>query len=266
MDWKVKNRMQIDQDSKQIGLIDYSTYTMTQKEKSMYILTAAVSMFVLGYIFYHSIVFALIISFASLFYPKIKNKQIIIKRKHELNLQFKDLLYSLSSSISVGKSLELAFKDVEKDLALQYPDPNTDIIVEVQYIIRKLGMNEPIESILENFGLRSQIEDIMNFVDVVKTCRGAGGNLVEIIKNSSTIINDKIEIRQEIDIMLAERKFEQKVLNLIPIGMVLLLSYTSSDYIAPLFETVAGRITMTFAIILFLVAYFISKKIMNINI
>ena len=248
------------------NLPDYNVYVMSLKERIMYILLAAFVIYIVSFIFYRSFIISLAVSFLGLLYPKIRTKEIIEKRKNELNLQFKDMLYSLSSSLSAGKSVESSFKEVLKDLSIIYPDSNTFIIKEVEYIVRKIEMNETIEAALEDFAERSHLEDIDNFVDVFKTSKRAGGNIVEIIKNTSNIITDKIEVKEEIDTLLSARKFEQKVLALMPIFLILFLSAGSSEYMYPIFNTLAGRLVMTVALILIVIAYFISKKIMNIKI
>lgn len=247
-------------------LEDYDVYVMPAKEKVVCILTAAAALFALSYVFYRSIAFSGIISLLALYYPKVKARKLIEKRKKELNLQFRDMLYSISSSLSAGKSVESAFRDVLKDLEVLYPNPDTIIIKEVQYIIRKLDLNETIESALYDLARRTHLEDIENFAEVFQTCKRTGGNIVEVIRNAANLINDKIEIKQEISTMLSERKLEQKILNAFPIFIVVMMSISSEDYIAPIFNTVAGRLAMTVSVILLIVAYFISKKIMDIKV
>lgn len=248
------------------NIIDYDIYIMTKKEKMLYISIAALIIFVVAYIFYRSIIFSLLLTPLAFFYPKIKTKEIIAKRKNDLNIQFKDMLYSLSSSISAGKSVESAMSDVLKDLSLIYPDKNTYIVIETELILRKISTNEPIENAFADLAKRSHLEDFENFSDVFQACKRSGGNIIEIIRNTSNIISDKIEITQEIETMLTERKLESKVLNLFPIGIVLMLSLCANDYMEPVFSTMQGKIAMTVAIGMFIVSYFVSKKIMDINV
>ncbi len=247
------------------GLAHYDVYVMTGREKLLYTLLAAAVIFAVGYVFYHSVL-CLFLCPLALFYPKIRTREIVEKRKADLNLQFKDMLHSLSSSLIAGKSVETAFKEVLKDLAIIYPRPDTHIILEMEYMIRKIEMNETVEAVLYDFARRANLEDILNFADVFYTCKRTGGNIVEVIRNTSNIINDKIEIRQEIDTLLAARRFEQKILSAMPIGLVLLLSMSAADYIAPIFNTIAGRAAMTVALALLTGAYFLSKKIMDIRV
>lgn len=248
------------------ALEDYDVYIMSAKEKVICILTAAAVLFALSYIFYRSLIFSGIISLLALYYPKVKTKKLVEKRKKELNLQFKDMLYSISSSLSAGKSVESAFRDVLKDLEVLYPNPETSIIKEARYIIRKLDLNETIESALYDLARRTHLEDIENFAEVFQTCKRTGGNIVEVIRNAANLINDKIEIKQEISTMLAERKLEQRILNAFPIFIVVMMSISSEDYIAPIFNTVAGRLAMTVSVILLIIAYFVSRKIMDIKV
>lgn len=244
---------------------DYDTYDMSLRERVFYTLLAAVFIFAVSFVFYRSYVLSFIPAPIALFYPRIKKRGIIAKRKKELNIQFKDMLYSLSSSVSAGRTVEGAFREVLKDLSVIYPEPSAFILTEVRAIIKRLEMNETLENALADFSGRARLEDVDNFVNIFNICKRSGGNITEVIKNTSSIINDKIEVGQEIDTMLAQRKFEQKVLNAVPILMILLLSASASDYMSPVFTTVTGRVTMTISIVLLAVAAIISAKISTVK-
>ncbi len=243
----------------------YDSYDMSIRERLFYTTIAGMFIFALAFIFYRSVVFSLLLTPLALLYPGIKTKQIIKRRKKELNIQFKDMLYSLASSVSAGRTIEHAFKDALRDLSVLYPEPSTFILVEIRRIISRLDMNETLERALSEFAERACLEDVNNFVSVIKISKRSGGNIAEVIRNTSAIISDRIEVGQEIDMMLAERKFEQKVLNGVPVFMILLLSVSSPEYIYPVFSTVAGRLTMSVSIVLIAAAWFISSKVCDIK-
>ena len=246
-------------------LTDYDSYVMSLRERLLYIGAAAAVIFAVAFIFYRSFLLSVLTVPLALLYPRLKTRDIIARRKKELNVQFKDMLYSLSSSISAGKTVEAAFREVLKDLSVLYPEPATFILVEVRRIISRLGMNESMEAALSDFAMRAKLEDVDNFVNVFNICKRSGGNIAEVIKNTSAIINDRIEVGQEVDTLLAERRFEQKVLNVMPILMILLLSASAPDYMSPVFNTSAGRFTMSVAIVLLTAAWFISAKLRDIR-
>lgn len=246
-------------------LIDYNLYVMSIKMKLIYSFIAAIFVFAVTFLFYRNIIFSTIVCPFGIIYLKVKQKQIITKRRKELNLQFKDLLISLAASLNAGRALENAFESALEDLFVLYPSDEAYIIKETKVIINKLSYNITIEEAISDFAKRSAIEDIMNFADVMSICKRTGGNLIDALKNSAAIISDKIEMRQEIDTVLSARRFEQKILNFIPIGMVLILSITASEYIQPVFTTNQGRVAMTVSLILLTVSFCISNKIMNIR-
>lgn len=248
------------------ALIDYNVYVMSKKEWFFNFCLAAVFLFFVAYVFYQNIFLSALVIPLALFYPRFKTKEIIAARKRELSLQFKEALYALSSSLIAGRSVESAFQESLKDLSLLYPDPQMYIIQEFTYITRRIAMNETIEEVLADFARRAHLEDLDSFVDVFVISKRTGGNIVEIIKNTSTIIGDKLQIKQEIDTLLAQRKFEQKILNMMPLAMILLLTWTTGDYMEPVFTTLEGRFIMTAAVLLLGLAYYLSKKIMSIEV
>jgi len=245
---------------------DYNEYTMTAGERLLHFSTAGVVIFAVGYIFYRSIMVSLFLVPLALFYPGYRKKEIIRKRKNELNLQFREALYSVASSLSAGKSIETAFRDAQKELAIQYPDEKSYILLELMQINKRVEMNDTIENALADFARRSHLEDIINFADVFIICKRAGGNLVQVVKNTSEIISEKIDVKQEINVLLTEKRLEYKVLNLMPVLIVLLLSASAEEFMAPVFSEPLGRAAMTFSLMLFAAAFLISRKIMDIEV
>lgn len=248
------------------GLIDYDIYVMTKNEKILNIAIAAIVIFLIGYMCYHNIILSLLLAIFSVKWPPMRVKQIIAKRHSDLAVQFKDMLYSLSSSLSAGKSVETGLKECLRDLRIIYPDDDTYIIQELAYIVRGIEMNEPVENMFGQFAERAHNEDIENFVDIFRTCKHTGGDLVQVIKTTSQTIGEKIEIKQEINTMVSGKKFEFKALMVMPVFLILLLSVSSADYMNPVFTTVLGHIVMTIAIALFAVAYIVGNKIMTIEV
>ncbi len=152
-------------------MIYYDKYEMSSNEKVFYILIAGITIFVVGYIFYRSIYISAVLTPLSLFYPRIKIKEIVVNRKRRLVVQFKEALYSISTSLSAGMSIETALKFALKDLEIIYHDPDTHIIKEIGYVVKKIEMNETVEGAFSEFAARSNLEDVISFADVLHTCK-----------------------------------------------------------------------------------------------
>jgi tight adherence protein B len=248
------------------GLIDYSVYVMSPRERLLSISAAAILLLIIGYIFYKNLIIAIILALAALYFPKIRTQQLLNKRKEQLTVQFKQALYSLGSSLSAGRSVENAFRAVADDLKMLFSDPDTYIIREFDTINRRVENGEPIENALLDFSQRADIEDITNFVDVFVTCKRTGGNLAEIVRRTSGIIGDKIQTQQDISVMMAQKRFEAKALLIAPIAIVAVTAWSSPDYMAPLYRLGIGTVIMTGALLILAAVYWVIQKIMDIKV
>ncbi|MBC5637331.1 type II secretion system F family protein [Ornithinibacillus sp. BX22] len=248
-------------------LVDYSVYRLTFKEYLFYAVIAGMVFFLIGYLFYESIIFSFIISGLGLIFPKFQKKKLLEQRKEKLTVQFKEAIGSLSSSLAAGRSIENSLKEVVTDLYLLYPDPNTYIIREFEIINRRIENGDTVENAIRDFSVRSDIDDIINFANVFITCKRTGGNLVEVIRRTSDIISEKIDIQQEVSVMMAQKKFESRILSVAPLGMILLLKYAAGDYLSPMYQWSSnGPIVMTVCLVILVFSYWLSQKIMNIKV
>jgi len=247
------------------GGLDYSVYYMSVPEKLGYTALAAAALFALGWIFYQSVPLAALMMIFAVKYPAIRTKEIIVKRREKLTLQFKDMLYSLSSALSAGNSVERSMTLVLEDMERQYADPKTPIIQELELIVSKLSINQNIEDLFADFGERSGIEDVVTFSQIFSVSKRTGGNLVQIIRQASDIITEKIETKAEINTTISGKKMEQKVVTVVPIALTFMFTQTMGDFMAPLFEG-AGRLICTLALALIGIGYLWGKKLTDIEI
>jgi tight adherence protein B len=242
-------------------------YHLSKSEKTIAILVGAIFCFLVGYLFYMNLVVAIIISLLGFYFPKIRKKQLRDKRKRELTLQFKQMLFSLSSALSAGKSVDMAFKEVVKDLRLLYPDSNTYIIRELELINRRIANGNTISSAIKEFSDRADIDDISNFSDVFITSTSTGGDLVEIISRTSTIISEKLEVQQEIQILVSGKKLESNILMLAPLGIIAFMAFAADGYMDPMYEFPGpGPFIMTACIGVLGFVYWLLQKIMDIRV
>ncbi|WP_240419663.1 type II secretion system F family protein [Paenibacillus periandrae] len=247
-------------------LLQYNVYEMSSVEL---IVTVVIAMGILGgigYVFYQHVIAALLISLAGIYYPKIRRKDLIRKRKALLQLQFKQALASLSSALGAGKSVENAFQEALVDLRLLYPDPRALIVKELETINRRIENGETIEMALKDLSERTQIDDIQQFTEVFATCKRTGGNLVHVIRRTASIIQEKLDIQQEIAVMMAQKRFESRVLAFAPVIVIAVLSFSSPDYMEPMYKGLTGYLIMSAALLILLGCFGITKMIMNIKV
>lgn len=245
--------------------LDYSVYEMSLQEIVSSIFIAFLVLGFAGIVFYKNLFVALILSILSILYPRVRRQQLLRRRKEILTQQFKQALSTLSSSLAAGKSVENAFVDTSSDLKLLYPEGSSFILQELERINERVRNGDSLEKSLIDFAKRAEVDDITNFAEVFSICKRSGGNLVAVIRRTSMIIGEKLDIQQEISVSIAQKKLESKLLCAAPIAIIAVLSFSSPDYMAPLY-TRQGNLITTGAIILLVICFLWTRKLMNIKV
>lgn len=245
--------------------VNYNQYALNCKQKILSIMVPGVVLFLIGFMFYKLWMPAVMLSMLSLLYPKMHRAKLLERRKRELVNQFKNGLYSLSSALAAGKSVENAMKEVENDLLLLYPDGEADIVREIRLINRKIANGTPVELAIRDLSERAGCEDITNFSDVFITCKRTGGDLIEVIRRTSNMIGEKLDIQQEIAVMVAQKRFESKIMGAAPFAIVAVITYSSPDYMAPLYGG-KGYLIMTITLLMLAGCFLLTNKLMNIKV
>ena len=248
------------------GAVNYNVYHMSKGEKLLYILLAGALLYGLGYIFYQNVIISLLFSLLALKYPAIRTRAIIRKRKRQLTMQFKDMLYSLSSAVSAGNSVERALVIARDDMVSQYGESNVFIVQELELMVSRISINLNIEDVFADFAERSGLEDIRTFADIFEVAKRTGGNLVQIIRQTTDVIADKIEVETEIDTALSGKKMEQKVVTVMPIALTLFMTVSTDGFMDPIFNTLSGRLVATVALAMILAGALWWNSITNIEI
>lgn len=246
-------------------LPDYTVYHLTMGQRTGSVIVGVLLFFFIGYLFYHQVILSLLLGAGGLIVPKYWRQFMLNRRRSTLNLHFKQMLYSLSSSLSAGRSVENGFRDAVQDLLLLDPGGNSDLIFELKVIVSRLEYGEPIEMALKDFARRAGMEDISNFADVFSTCKRTGGDLVEVVRRTSSIIGEKLDIQQEISVMIAQKRFESKALLAAPFLLLLFMNMTSPDYMEPMYSG-AGIAISTMALAALGGCFLWINKLMNIKV
>lgn len=219
----------------------------------------------IGYLFYKNIIAIILLSPYCFIYLKNTKKKLIEARKWDLNIQFRDGIASISAALNAGISIENSFYESLKDLRLMYKESDY-IVKEFEYIVNQLHRNKTVEETLHAFALRSGVEDIDNFAEVFITAKRTGGDIIKIIRSSSKTISDKIEVKREIHTLITAKRFETRIMNLIPFGIIGYMWIFSPGFLDPLYQNIIGRIIMTIALCFYYIAFHLSEKIINIKI
>ena len=265
-----------------IRTYNYKVYYMKPLEKILYFLAAFAVGAAVGYLFYGGIgkdefgnpttttwvlncLFSGVTGLVAgrLFVP-IRTKQIIKKQQSKLNSQFRDMLEALNTSLGAGKNVPDSFRSVYEDLKIQY-DEGAYILKELEVILSGIANNIAIEDLLADFGERSGNDDIRSFANVFQICYRKGGNIKDTIRNTHTILSDKLEIKEDIETVVTSNKTEQNIMIAMPILLIGMIKMLSAEFAAN-FTTPSGIVSTTIAVIMFIAAHKIGQVVLEIKI
>lgn len=187
------------------------------------------------------------------------------KKEQEFQKQFREMIQSLSAALNTGYSVENAFYETQKELKILYP-PEARISKELLVITRKLRMHIPVEQVLEEFAEQVLSEDVKSFVTVFVTAKKSGGDMIGIIRNTTNQIGDKIEVKREIDTMLAAKKYEFQIMSMVPYGIIAYMSLSFSDFMEELYGNVTGIGVMTLCLGIYVGAYYLGVRLLRIDV
>lgn len=240
-------------------------YTFNKKEEVRCAVEGGLLVIFLALFFYRSFWALPFLSPVFFFYRKEKKRTCLEKRKKETGEQFKDAILSVSANQKAGYSVENAFRQAYGDMVLLYGKDSV-ICKELHKIDAGLKNNVTLERLLADFADRSQVEDILEFAEVFGAAKRSGGNMTEIIIRTASIIEAKTETEKEIQVLLSARQMEQRIMNVIPFGIILYIGATSKGFFDVLYGNPAGIAVMTICLIVYLAAVLLSRRLVRIEV
>ncbi|MDO5573914.1 MAG: type II secretion system F family protein [bacterium] len=245
--------------------IDYGIYQFEWKEYLLYGAEFMMIILLFAYTFYRSYIAVVLFLPGMILLFKRKKRQLIRKRKQRLRMEFKEAISAVSSGLSAGYSIENAFVEAIKDMDMLYGSKGL-ITMELQNMERRLSMNHTLESCLYDLAERSGVDDIRDFTAVFTAAKRNSGSLIEIICNTVSVINDKTEIKREIEVLISAKQLEQKIMNVIPFFIVLYVGSSTGSMMDSLYHNAVGITVMTICMAVYLFAIVLSEKIVDIQV
>ena len=246
--------------------IRYDRYTLSVRERLQFFLCGYAGGFFLMMVFYKDYLIAAAGGLACVFFVPLYKAFLCRRRMELLETQFRDFLYAVASSVAAGRQLSRALEDAELTLRSIYPQ-DAPLCMELAAINRAVREERGDEgALLKDLADRSGSEDIRDFVDVYVLCRRLGGDMEEVIRNTTGIMTDKMAIRREIRTLTAQKQLEGRIISVMPVLVILGLNVFSPDYLSVLYTTVAGRLIMTAALGGITAAFLLTQKLLDIKI
>lgn len=231
----------------------------------MAILQAMGLTMVLAYLFYNSWLAVFGLSPLALIYLYQWRKECCREKEMQFREQFKDAMQMFSSALRTGYSVENAIREAERELRPVYPR-SCRIREEFERMVHRLDMNMTVEQVLKDFARRVRQEDAEHFAEVFVIAKRTGGDSISVLKSSIRTIGDKIEVERQIQTMLAAKNLEFKIMCVIPLGMVMYMRIAFPEFLDVLYGSVAGVFLMSVCLGVYILAYWLGKRMIRIEV
>ena len=241
-------------------LVNYKNYNMSAREEARCLAEGFVIICIFAYFFYRSILAVFFLLPLLYFYRKEKEKVIARKKKERLELQFKEVMLSVRNFLQAGYSMENAFIGSLEDMKGLY-GPGGEIVKEIERIKYGIRNGITLEELLNDLGERCGGE-VEKFTNIYGIASKTGGKWQEVLEKTISVISEKIEIKQEIEVVIHEKEMESKIMCVIPFFILFYMDLTSKDYFQVLYHNVIGIFIMTLCMAVYLYAYCLIQKIM----
>ena len=247
-------------------MTDLRKYTFSRKEEILFWTGLAAAGLAISYLMYRNILFAVVIIPFSRRIRGFVTDSLIEKRRRRYITEFKDFLFMASTAIGAGRSMKDAI--AEAIPSLRNIHGSRSVLVhdlEKAYERMEVGGENDI-NVLRDMAELSGLEDVHDFVTIYSICKMTGASLITALNKAAAVIMEKMGIDREIEELIKRKESEGLAIFAMPVIIILFLNITAPDYIAPLYETAAGRIIMTTVCASSIGIYAMIQKIVSVEI
>lgn len=245
--------------------MDYRTYRLSAKEQAKCIGLAAALSSAIAYLFYDSWWGMLLGPAVYLILRKRKADAGIRRVQDQLAKEFLDVLRTVSAALLSGLSMENAWREAGREIAALYGEDSV-MGKELAKINNSVGVGIPLEKQLEELAERSGNADIVSFAEVFAFAKRSGGNFVTIMEGTANHIRARYDTEREIQVLVAAKRMEQKIMNVMPMFILLYLKVTSAGFLDILYGNPAGVLFMSACLLMYGLALLLAGKILQIRV
>lgn len=204
-------------------------------------------------------VIAPIIAVAALLFPY---SFLYLKRKRQFQkftTLLPDAMDLVSRALRAGHSLTAALDLVGQEIA----DP---VGKEFRRVSEEQNLGLPLRDALLNLAERVPIADVRFLVAAMLIQRETGGNLVEVLDKTTSLLRDRIRLQGEVRIYTAQGRLTGWILCLLPIFLFFGLTAINPNYTAPLLTEPSGQHLLIAGAVLMLLGILAIRKIVQIKV
>lgn len=179
-------------------------------------------------------------------------------RVRQFEQQLPDALDLLTNSLKAGYSLQAAMEFVGRESTAPL---STEFLRF--YDEQRLGVD--VRTALLALQERVGTDDVRMFVTSLLLQRETGGNLAELLGSISGLIRQRLQMRGQLQTLIAEPKMSAQLLSAMPIVMFVIIYIMNPTYMRPMLVSGVGQAMIGLCVGLIVVGYTVMSRIADVE-
>ena len=122
------------------------------------------------------------------------------------------------------------------------------------------------ERALREFAGRVKSEEVYSFVTVFTTLKRSGGDMIQVLKHTIDKICASMEVKREIETMIAAKKMEFRIMTMIPLGIIVYMKISFPEFMSVLYGSTVGVVVMSVCLLIYIGAWYLGKRMLEIEV
>ena len=115
--------------------------------------------------------------------------------------------------------------------------------------MRRLANGIVVEEAFGEFARQSGLEDAEGFAETLSTTKRMGGDVLQMLRSTVSVIATRLEVKREIRTITAQKRMEGNVMKLVPPGIMLYFRSFSPSFLEPLYQGMGGNLLMSLVLV-----------------
>jgi tight adherence protein B len=215
--------------------------------------------FFIGLWFMNSLVFGIFLGIVIYLLPEVLLDNILRRRRERLEAQTADVMTALSASIKSGMTIEQAFSEMVDNM---YPP----ISEEFALIRERIDAGQPVIAAVKSADKRLQVPRLSLIFQTICISLERGGRLASLMDRLAESTREIERVEERVRTETAGLRLSARIMFLMPFFICGLLYLIEPDQVMLLFDNLVGNIVLVIAIAMDISAYFIMKKLIELDI
>ena len=241
------------------AMLEQAELPMKAGEFAAFTVLCALAGGIVGALLLTNILFVLLVAAAASLIPYAWLLRARKKRQKTMAEQLPDVLSILASSLRAGHSFLQALDQVAGEIK----EPSAG---EFHRVVSEIRLGRSIDDAMNEMAERVGSEDMRWAVMAVNIQRQVGGNLAEVLDIVANTVRERAYVQRQVRVLSAEGRLSIAILTALPFGIFFYLAVVNPEYVAPLFNTMIGRILLLVGGTLMALGVFVMTRIVRIDV